>query len=361
MKRIATLLYIVFMCLNTTVAMADAYYNISELRQQTPVNLTRSYETKWGTLEINVPIVLPDVPKLPAIAYRCVPDYKIDFPPETTFSQCVEYNNILFQVNMDSTFPTVPKGYGVSTKPYDGEIAENNDFLPTEATQFAEELIRKYTPLEPGVDTTSLVPHATSAYYLYDWKTGIFVDDLPPLSDPGFDKGSYAFDLQQVFHGITMENKGGYFSFSGAPLADTRPPYPQLHIDIINKEQYSFEIILCEEVETLASDLPLVGFDKVWKSIEQYIDTGHIRQVKSIELSALTGFVPPDGSASNIYWAVPNWTVEVVWCHNPSKDIHDVGEIALHIDAQTGEIPDINSTEKTRLRYHELITWDQIQ
>lgn len=117
MKRMLALILAALLLCGTASALAEDYCTIAELRQQTPVNLTRSYETKWGTLEINVPIVLPDVQKLPAIAYRCVPDYKIDFPPETTFSQCVEYNNILFQTHHFPSHPKVFDHHQMKTRP----------------------------------------------------------------------------------------------------------------------------------------------------------------------------------------------------------------------------------------------------
>ena len=363
MKHIVALALAALLLCSAASALAEEYYNIVELRQHTPERLTKSYETKWGQVNIDVPITIPAYDQLPAIAYRNIPYFSIEFPQNATYTDHYG-SHCSFDVNIERTFSMIPKGYGASTKPYDGEIAENNSFLPEEATEFADELIRKYTHLVPGIDTEPLVPDATSAYYLYDWNTGEFIEGLGPVDAESLNKGSYEFSVFQCFHGIPLETPParvtGYTFLSDANVVDQMISWPNINVSIIDKNHYSMSFCISEETNVLAEDLPLAPFDTVWHSVEQYILSGHIRKVDSVRLVAMTGFVPPEGDAAGVSWGVPVWEVECEFWQNPNNGSVNVDTLYLRVDAQTGKIPDLYSKSGTRLRYHELITWDQL-
>ena len=366
MKRVIALILAALLLCGMGSALAEEYYNIVELRQQTPERLTKSYETKWGQVNIDVPIIIPEYDQLPAIAYRPLAGSK-EFPSAATETLADDDAGLWsFSVNMERNWKAVPKGYGASDKPYDQAIAENNGFLPEEATAFADALVRKYTSLVPGIDTDPLQAKAGSAYYLYDWDTGEFIDGLGPIDDETLNKGSYRFSIRQWFHGLPLETRtgvGGYTFLSDAPFSDYGIIGSFIFMDIIDMEHYSFDMLLCEETALLAEDVPLVDFDTVWTSVEKYIETGHIHSVQSIRLIGMTGIVPPGGNsyADRTCWGVPFWEIECEFWQNPNDGSVDVDTLYLRVDAQTGKIPDLYSKDETRLRYHELITWDQLQ
>lgn len=365
MKRIIALSFAILLFFGIASAQAAEYYSIVELRQQTPERLNKSYETKWGQVNIDVPILLPECDHLPAIAYRSSATAE-EFPSTATETLVDDAANIwTFSVNMERNWKAVPKGYGASDKPYDQEIAENNSFLPEEATAFADALIREYTSLVPGIDTDPLQAKAGSAYYLYDWDTGEFIDGLGPIDDETFNKGAYGFSIRQWFRGLPLEMRtgiGGYSFLSDAPFSDYGTVGSYILMSIIDKEHYTFAMMLCEETTLLTEDVPLVDFDTVWTSVEKYIETGHIHSVQSIRLIGMTGVVPPNGNsfADRTCWGVPFWEIECEFWQNPNDGSVDVDTLYLRVDAQTGEIPDLYSKSGTRLRYHELITWDQL-
>lgn len=346
-------------------ALAENLCTIQALRQQAPPRLQATYETPWGNIAIDAPVILPEADALPAVAYRLMSGYVPAFPScATTTYADPQYPFFYFWVNTEWDNTIVPKGYGVSRLPYDGrDTAENNPYPPDAAAAFAEALIRQYTPLEPGVDTTTPMPLAFSAWKLYDWNTGVFLPEEAqfPLADPLLNMGNYQVECFQSFHGVPLVRGGGYYFEADAlcvPVADSNTPLPLICADIIDEEHYEFSALLCEEVGLLLPDTPLAGFDRVLRAIEEQVMAGHITAIQSLTLCPLVGHVPPDGSANGVYWALPSWRLDCAWASDPSAP-WDAEPRAIRIDAQTAAFPDTADKSRTRLRHHPLITWDE--
>ena len=368
MKRIIALTLATLLLSGAATAPAEEYYNIVELRQQTPERLTKSYETKWRTVEIDAPIYLPTIDKLPAVTLRTVPSYEIALEEgENNAWSPKEYASFAIEKNWESKFTMVPKGMTVDRQPWEGELPENNSYSPQEGIALVKQLLQRFTPLNPDTDITSLDhPRATGAYYLFDFDTGEVAEGhirLDP-SPTAVEKGSYLFRPKQCFHGAVFRGAGThyqtYIQNESSPYSSTIP----ISIEIVDSEHYLFLIFsLQEEVELLADDIPLVGFDKVLKTIEAYIQSGHIRYISSIELCDLCSYSSPNKD-DPLTWAIPCWWVSVGWMDSPKDDITGQeipNELMLCINAQTGEAYDPYDTSKDRTRLKQFITWDQVK
>ena len=366
MKRIIALALAVLLLCGAASALAEEYYNIVELRQQTPERLTKSYETKWRTVEIDAPIYLPTIDKLPALTLRTMPSYEISleegennaWPPE-------DYASFAIEKNWESKFAMVPKGMTVDRQSWDGVFPENNQYTLQEAVAFAKQLLQRFTTLNPDKDIALIDhPQTTGAYYLFDFNTGEIAEGHIALepTPTAVEKGSYLFKLKQCFHDAIFYGKGfiyrDYVSNEPIPFASDMP----IKLEIVDSEHYLFLVfVLQEEVELLADDIPLIGFDKVLDTIESYIKDGHIHSISSIKLCDLCAYASPDKDDPLTY-AIPCWWVSGVWKDSPKANItgQELNELMFCINAQTGEAYDPYDTSKNRTRLKQLITWDQV-
>jgi len=368
MQRIIALALAALLLCGAASALAEEYYNIVKLRQQTPERLTQTYETKWRTVEIDAPICLPAIDKLPALTLRTMPSYEISLEEgENNAWSPTNYARFAIEKNWESKFSMIPKGMTASRQPWEGELPENNSYSPQEAITLVKQLLQRFTTLNPDTDITSLDhPRTTGAYYLFDFNTGEVAQGhirLDP-SPTAVEKGSYLFRPKQCFHGAVFHGAGTcyqtYIQNESLPYSSTIP----ISIEIVDREHYLFLVFsLQEEVELLADDIPLVGFDKVLKTIEAYIQAGHIRYISSIELCDLCSYSSPNQD-DPLTWAIPCWRVHGGWMDSPKDGITDQeipNELMLCINAQTGEAYDPYDTSKDRNRLKQLITWDQLQ
>jgi len=368
MKRIIALVLAALLLCGMGSALAEEYYNIVELRQQTPERLTQTYETKWRTVEIDAPIHLPTIDKLPALTLRTMPSYELILKQgEYNAWPSQAFACFSIRKNMESKFSMVPKGMTVDRQTWDEECPENNSYSRQEAIDFAKNLLKRFTPLNIDTDLTSLEhPRATGAYYLFDFQTGEIAEGHIRL-DPtptAVEKGSYFFSPKQCFHGAVYRGAGTcYTTYLPQELATAGSDIP-LNIEIVDSEHYHLTVqTLAEEVALLADDIPLISFDKVLKTIESYIQAGHIRYISSIELCDLCGYMSPYKD-DPVTWAIPCWRVSGGWTdsardNTTAEELPD--NLMLCINAQTGEAYDPYDTSKDRTRLKQLITWGQLQ
>jgi len=368
MKRIIALVLAALLLCGAASALAEEYYNIVELRQQTPERLTQTYETKWRTVEIDAPICLPAIDKLPALILRTIPNYDLVLGPgETNIWPPYAYASFSIRKNMENDFAMVPKGMTTSRQPWNEEYPENNSYSREEAIELAKELLHRFTPLNPETDLTSLEhPRATGAYYLFDFNTGEIAEGhirLDP-SPTAVEKGSYSFSPKQCFYGAMLRGHGTCF-YKYVP--DEPVIYGSdipLTIEIVDSEHYRITVYtLAEEVRLLADDIPLISFDKILETIESYIQDGHIRSISSIELCDLCVYASPNKD-DPLTWAIPCWWVSGGWTDSPRNNTTAEAlpdSLMLCINAQTGEAYDPYDTSKDRKRLKQLITWDQLQ
>ena len=365
MKRIIALTLAALLLCSAASALAEEYYNIVELRQYTPERLTKFYETKWRTVEIDAPILLPSVDKLPALVLRRMPmpDITLDDGAVSVWPAS-NYAEYLIEMNQEHTFAMLPKGTHASRQEWNKRQAENNDLTPEEATEIAKQLFRRYTLLDLENDVTwPDQPTARGAYYQFDYQTGRSNGIPLEPSETAVHKGSYEFVFEQKFRHAVFYGPGTSYTKSAVksnePVAEGSSGY----ISVTDREHYTVKIDhYLEEAELLAEDIPLVSFDVVLQAIEPYILGGNIRSIESIRLCDLCSYVPPEGD-DDVFWAVPCWTVRGYWKDSPTDEItaYDYPDHTLYINAQTGKAYDPFDRSVDRNRLKQLITWDQLQ
>ena len=118
--------------------------------------------------------------------------------------------------------------------------------------------------------------------------------------------------------------------------------------------------------EKLVSDVPLISFDKIQETIRQHIYEGYVQSVCEIRL----GYIcvnDPEHPGENFY-LTPGWVVCGVMNSRPDLPFHPENYYPeqrytgsqLIIDAQKGEIIDINSRNKETFEAH-ILTWNDVR
>lgn len=164
---------------------------------------------------------------------------------------------------------------------------------------------------------------------------------------------------------------------------------PQAQITMRGSDEYSITLWNVEETELLARDIPLASFGTVKRSIEEKIESGHIRKVYSMRLGYVVfnekGYPgrPPEGIRSwwdiDSYYLVPTWVVECVYMDNPKEPFAYKGRHNdewmdneknsghyrfVMVNAQTGEVYDRDDRSLKGYgdtTYKGFISWDDVK
>ncbi|MBP3427510.1 MAG: hypothetical protein J6M47_04545 [Clostridia bacterium] len=375
----------------SSVASAENMKSITEVKSNTPDRWTKTYETQWRNVDIDVGIDIPNVEAFPIIRVKYadpVPEnmygsFQVKENGRNDFDQGMfrgekgsfvgslkDWKNVRARetiVFTEKPLADYPDNTGVELseimKPFTGEIpeitAENLSLTAQEA--YGKAISELESVLGTRVDSLRLTGfQVVSCYYKYhETENGL------EWKEPQNKTGYYLFELAQVYEGIDYHS-GDHFKSS---VQYDGPNFERGSVSLITDGNgYTLVVSgLYDLIDKPYPDVPLVSFDKIIEELEGDIMSGNIRRIDKVKLCYYGYHDPNDNS---VVWLLPTWIVESVYCEKPDEEVAEntynkMGELinvtqkrAYVINAQTGEMLDRNSKSKERRNVPGIITWE---
>ena len=351
MKKILSILCLLLLLIPYTAATAEQkYYSIGQLHdlieEEYPNGWQESIKTKWRTVEINAPVLVPDTDRMPILFLRLKESNEIDvslLPGDGWESDCGK--RIFASRASDPSKPNFDKMRLESNHyyaPVDMEM-RLTDFDGKTLRELAQEMmvaVECVNPGEIGFDIEH--PFDVMVNVATDPKTGktqeCWVNYL----------------AYQTVSDIPLFWHMSYYLPFDLPNWKERIPWINLSVGMnaYNGMRFGFYPV---QTKTIEDDIPLAAFSKVQKTLRKEIEAGHIRKILEMRLgyTAVDVREDPEGYSGA---TKPIWHVEAWWCKNgkeimkeddPDYPTNDHGKLEcarIAIDAQTGEIISIAGT-----------------
>jgi len=362
MKRILALTLAALLICGAASAQAEEHCNIVELRQQTPERLTCSYETKRGRVDVDAPIFVPDLQAQPVLRLAKAPQPSLDdavWPVNAQFimdrkTQAAPWARFTIECNFPNPYLGIDlQKHSVLLKPWNDPIAEDSDMTPSEATILASDLIGKCLANMEFNEFYIYGIQANSAYYHYDDHREEY---LEKLTETGF----YSIGARQQFMGATLYNRGNYYWESGRKNGDLYIPTCGIGASIYSEDQYQLTFELFQMLEVIQYDIPLASWTVIENTINQFVNSGNIRDIVSITYKDLGLFNAPDKEYE--YFAAPYWDIDCLWANSgKDKQPYYAEPVTIQLNAQTGELLNPMSTAVDRNTLSSILTWDDLK
>lgn len=364
--------------------LAEEYLTLEELRGQAPMRWIQTYETKWRTLEVDAPIILPQAQKVPIVKIAKDLSKPLLTAGETDWQEVyLSESGSLILYNEEIKPPKKLDGKQLNRwwEPkevlyggYDpqAKYIPMSDLTFEDVCGFVEEELTRF-----GYDPTEYMfdqPSETSIAHMYYW--GYKKDALP---------GSITMYFQQKLCGIPMMNHiwqavhMDHYYENGLSDHELFDFFDRANIFSYNAYTQQRNHLFLDHwlpVEILAEDAPLCPIEKVLGTIEQEITNGHIRKLYEVELGYVLFNEPGqyvDGGVTLQdvhYYTKPMWRVNCLYVESATGKLRKMpddvqGErntldyYQLLIDAQTGELAR-PSKEKTRCEFKGYISWEDV-
>lgn len=375
MKKILLILCLLLLLIPYTAAIAEQkFYSISQLHdlieEGYPNGWQESIQTKWRTVEINTPVLVPDTDRMPIFFLR------------------IQENNEINLSLLPGNGWKVDSGKRISATRASDPSQPNLEKMKVESIHY-------YTPVDMEMmlvdyggktlcDAAQEIMDALES--INQGATGFDIDHpfdvmVNIATDPKTGKSQECwvnYLAYQTVSGIPLFRHIGYYLPYDLPVWKKRIPWMNLSMgmNVYNGMCFGFYPIQCKTIE---ADVPLAGFPKVQQTLRKEIESGHIRKILEIRL----GYTVVDvrGDPEEYTSATkPIWHVEVWWCKNgdakmkeddPDYPTNDYGKLEcakIAIDAQTGEIISIAGTyapKRNKLHgiedYHGYVSWGDTQ
>lgn len=371
--RKAVILLVILIC-GVASAQAAEYCNIAELRQQTPERLTQTYETKWRTVEIDTPVIVPDGDTFPIITV--VPDWWTITPTDPQIK--VDTDRMLRDAPVNQF--TLQKGEMVEINANPDDFKHTHLFAPYVPT---DEVLPGAMSVQDAINMIGNVLASANMSDLFDFEHpkeihGQFI----PNKDGSVDLSSCTVWIEMPFllHGLPVLHHVGMAA--GENLKDGELYVSTECNSAIQPSTGAIRITgrMYSESKILADDVPLCSFDRVKENIVQKIEDGLIRKIFSIELGYALYNEPgskrsPGASylQDATFYAVPTWFVQCLYEKNVKKDLptydgeDDMGGRNsikmewLAFNAQTGEMLSRKKSKVRTADYTDFMTWEEVR
>ena len=333
--------FIILVTLLLTVFSAQAgskYVGIQELRENTPAKWKETIIGGKKKMEcvIDAPIVVPNVDRFPVLQVvnqGWIPDLENKgYYIEDDYSE------------WDALVKTVPDKALKDVK-FTEEINLHEESLDEETIAQAEEKARNIIRKIWDLNGTELECH------------GVCI-----CRDTGSSFYDTTVDFYPIYNGIAYLN----CPHSGYVIKNmVRRPFNSVYAfwrDDIEYEGASF--CIPRVTGEYVSDVPLVPFEKIQKTLRQYTEKGYIHSIHEIRLGYIC-LNDPEHPGENFY-LTPGWVVCGVTNSEPNipfypQEYHfDLRYNSnFVIDAQTGELFDLNAQRKEIYDAH-ILTWNDV-
>ena len=399
MRKI-TFLFCVLMIVPTLTLASGDMMSISELRYQVEAmgRWTQTYEAYGRTIEVDVPIIVPEVDELPIVTVQAYNPYS-----ETEFFSCDHLKKYENSHTMGWSFeenalygylnPEIEKGKNVDYNQYKDEeecvgisvklnapqeilsigqkdhlkykeqhvypwqvsmneaYAEDGDMALFEAIDYVQRIANYY--YGSGIDGYDVEfieirdrARKSKTSNPADMSLGETVDYYP--------SGTYYLHLRPKVNGIPiyeiapnlygsmdkMWNKFCQYYFRIVML-------PLCSAEVMSRDSFSMSLIGIKEKDTLADDIALASVQTIIREIEKQIDEGKIRNIYALRLGYVC-FLNEESPES--YTLYPIWICECDYTQSAKEDgsvyIADAGLregtkfTRVGFNAQTGKLLD---------------------
>ena len=398
-----------------TLALASGdMVSISELCQQVEAmgRWTKIYEAHGRTIEVDVPIIVPEVNEFPVFSvepYYAVYEQRLtrdgtmlEKIGEDGWCSVYAESNLLSeesitgeakaldlddfeQANFNANYSSPRDEHNLNTKytseffyPYGIEQAdthaEDNPASLEDAVTNLEKIIGYFYPEEPAVmvDRVELRSRLHKVKGIDDYNLGDYVEDYP--------SGTYNLSIRQMMDGIPIytdigsrlsldlasdKGKKGVNSFWRKNVKIMR--VRKNTFEFMNKSRFELNTVWLKRINKIEEDVPLQNVDIIINNLEKEIERGKIRRIYALKLGYCVYF---SDEGENIYTIYPIWMCECDYTESAKEELKKSEQIQdnreqyyykqLVMNAQTGQIEPY-LIEKQELAYcPRIITWEEV-
>ena len=414
MRKI-TFLFCVLMIVPTLALASGDMMSISELRQQAEAmgRWTKTYEAHGRTIEVDVPIIVPEVEEFPVFSvepYYAVYEQRLtrdgtmlEKIGEDGWCSVYAEQNLLSeegiigeakaldlddfeQVDFDANYSSPRDEHNLNTKytseffyPYEIEqtdtYAEDNPASLEDAVANMEKVVGYFYPEEPAVmvDRVELRSRLHKVKGIDDYELGDYVENYP--------SGTYNLSIRQMMDGIPIytdigsrlsldlasdKGKKGVNSFWRKNVKIMR--VRKNTFEFMNISRFELNTVWMKRINKIEEDVPLQNVDIIINNLEKEIERGKIRRIYALKLGYCVYF---SDEGENIYTIYPIWMCECDYTESAKEELKKSEQIQdnreqyyykqLVMNAQTGQIEPY-LIEKQELAYcPRVITWEDTQ
>ena len=387
-------------------------YGIKELQNQRR-SWNESYEAKGRTVQVDIPIIVPEVEEFPVFSvepYYAV--YERRLTRDGTMLEkigedgcCSVYaeSNLLLEegitgeakasdlddfeeVNFNANYSSPRDEHNLNTKytskffyPYEIEqadiYAEDNLASLENAVTNLEKIIGYFYPEEPAVtvDRVELRSRLHKVKGIDDYNLGDYVEDYP--------SGTYNLSIREMMDGIPIyvdvgdrlsldlasdKGKKGVNDFWRKNVKLWR--VSNNYFEFMNKSRFELNTVWLKRVNKIEEDVPLQNVDVIINNLEKEIEKGKIRKIYALKLGYCVYF---SDEGKNIYTIYPAWICECDYTESAKEELKKFEQVQddrkqyyykqLVINAQTGQIEPY-LIKKQELAYcPQIITWESLK
>ena len=385
MKKLIAFLLLMTVAIAPVAGIAGKkYYTLADIRGQAAEGWKQTYETKWRTVEVDAPILLPEVEKVPV----AMVGYDLREPMLTAEES--GWDSVRLQIGsliLSNDGKAVPRSVGgkkINKNPeqkgdWYGGFAPQNTYVPLSSITFGEicEMIRgELVRFGYDVDTFQ-IEKPTRLWSQHWYYYGKKKDALP---------GHIMLEANQVLYGLPVvahaldavrDHTNGDRRFDEWWETFT------LHAgyDAYDEQLSHLFISAAKPIEVVADDVPLCPWKMVKATVEEEIGAGRIRKLYEIQLGYALYNEPGSYREANQrgkeppykelrFYIKPVWQVNCLYVNSATDklrklpdDVYDerntLDYYQLLIDAQTGEWIE-ESNAKNRSEFKGVLSWDDV-
>ena len=387
-------------------------YGIKELQNQRR-SWNESYEAKGRTVQVDIPIIVPEVEEFPVFSvepYYAV--YERRLTRDGTMLEkigedgcCSVYaeSNLLLEegitgeakasdlddfeeVNFNANYSSPRDEHNLNTKytsdffyPYEIEqvytYAEDNPASLEDAVTNLEKIIGYFYPEEPAVtvERVELRSRLHKVKGIDDYNLGDYVEDYP--------SGTYNLSIREMMDGIPIyvdvgdrlsldlasdKGKKGVNDFWRKNVKLWR--VSNNYFEFMNKSRFELNTVWLKRVNKIEEDVPLKNVDVIINNLEKEIEKGKIRKIYALKLGYCVYF---SDEGKNIYTIYPAWICECDYTESAKEELKKFEQVQddrkqyyykqLVINAQTGQIEPYLIKKQEPAYCPRIITWENTQ
>ncbi len=400
--------------LPTAAFAAGGMVSVSELHRQAEEmgRWQKTYDTPSGKLNVDIPIIVPDVEAFPVITVENDRPFTQEMADEMLKTAFEQDGLTYFHYDMDGQPSELiwgtlgmgmtedyesAKDFGVSTGEWREGKWSNYDARPNDY-RYPWELDMDSTYIRGGDQTVaqamacfqSVIDEAypNKGYTIAPKRIAIHGSTAVDGQSNG-GKGYYTIRAEQVMNGIpmfgalcsTIGDNSFRVAYASSPetnrIANRLAPYclgaewrTNVFLKMYTSSDTDYNVnVSMNRIRTVElEDVPLAPLDRVLASIEKEIETGRIRNIHALRLGYMR-YSNPD--MEDYAWAVPMWVLDCDYVPDGKQDVVDsfhehfeldrwtLYEFAqIPLDAQTGEMKIITTGDEATFTVPTLTTWE---
>ena len=398
-----------------TMASANSdLVSIAELHRQTVERgrWTKTYDTPNGELNVDIPILVPDVEKCPVITVENDRPFTSEIA-DVMLKNAFERNGMTwFRYDMNSqpfdvSWGTLGMGmttdyesakeFGMNTGEWLGEKWSNYDAKPNDY-RYPWELDMNSSYIRGGTQTVAEAmacfqhvideAYPNKGYMIAPKRIAIHGSTAIDGENNG-GKGYYTIRAEQVVNGIpmigalcsTLGDNSFRVAYGSTPetdrIANRLAPYSlgsnwrtDVYLKMYTSSNTDYSVyVSMNRIRTVEQeDVPLAPLDEVMQALEKKIEEGYIRDIYALRLCYVCYL---DDTSPDTYTLYPTWVCDCIYANSPREQImknivtdafrENFRYEQIAVDAQTCDIQAGWIDRDEGLYHAEPMTWGKMQ